>query len=65
MTTHKFKVGDLVGIYMSRFAGKPPGPFEVTRQLPPTGQSNQYRVKSHQSGQERVVLEEEMFRTGF
>jgi len=36
----------------------PPGRFEIVRQLPPTGAGvNQYRAKSVQTGQERVMLE--------
>lgn len=54
----------MVGVNPSPFGGPPPGSYEVTRHLPPTGNSNQYRVKSHTSGQERVVREEEIFRNG-
>ena len=63
MTTHKFKVGDVVGVNVSPLSNPTPGACEVTRRLPPTGNSNQYRVKSHTSGQERVVREEEIFRS--
>ncbi len=62
MSEHKFRVGQVVDVRTSPFGGTPPGPYEVTRQLPPTGMSNQYRVKSHKNGQERVVREDDIFR---
>ena len=62
MAEHKFKVGQVVDVRASLFGATPPGPYEVTRQLPPTGMANQYRVKSHKNGQERVVREDDIYR---
>lgn len=62
MSEHKFRVGQVVDVRTSPFSATPPGPYEVTRQLPPTGMSNQYRVKSHTNGQERVVREDDLVR---
>ena len=62
MATHKFRVGQVVDARASLFGMIPPGPYEVTRLLPPTGWSNQYRLKSLKNGQERVVREDDIFR---
>jgi hypothetical protein len=61
-TGHKFKVGDVVEARASLFKATPPGPYEVMRLLPPTGTSNQYRLKSLENGHERIVREEDVFR---
>lgn len=60
---HKYKVGQVVEVHTSPLGGTPPGPYEVVRRLPPTGWSNQYRVKSHESGQERVIREDDIMRS--
>jgi hypothetical protein len=59
---HKFRVGDVVEATPSLFKATPPGPYAVLRLLPPVGTSNQYRLKSHLNGHERVVREEDIFR---
>ena len=59
---HKFRVGDVVEARASLFKATPPGPYKILRLLPPTGISNQYRLKSIENGHERVVCEEEVFR---
>lgn len=46
MAVHKFRIGQVVVAQANLFGVTPPGPYEVTRLLPPTGMSNQYRVKS-------------------
>jgi hypothetical protein len=60
---HKFKIGQVVEARQSMNIHTPPGPYEVTRLLPPTGTSNQYRLKSLKSGHEWVVREEDIHRT--
>jgi hypothetical protein len=62
-TEHKFRIGQVVEARASMFGQTPPGPYEVTRLLPPTGMSLQYRLKSLKSGHEWVVREEDIFRT--
>ena len=59
---HKFRIDDVVEARASLFRATPPGPYKVVRLLPPTGRSNQYRLKSHLNGHERVVREEDIFR---
>lgn len=63
MAEHKFRVGQVVVAQENLFGVTPPGPYEVTRLLPPTGMSNQYRVKSLKNGHERVVREDDIFRS--
>ncbi|MGH6932875.1 MAG: hypothetical protein ACREEE_10645 [Dongiaceae bacterium] len=62
MSLHKFIVGQVVVAKSTLFGMIPPGPYEVTRLLPPTGMSNQYRIKSLNNGHERVVREDDIFR---
>lgn len=62
MVVHKFRVGQVVEARTNLFDAMQPGPYEVTRLLPPTGMTNQYRVKSLKNGQERVVREDVLFR---
>jgi hypothetical protein len=63
MAAHKFKLGQVVVAQANLFGVPLPGPYEVTRLLPPTGMSNQYRVKSLKNGHERVVREDDILRT--
>jgi hypothetical protein len=61
MGSHKFKLGQMVGIVGGRRQGSvPAGRFEIVRLLPETGGSNQYRVRSKHDGHERVVMESEL-----
>ncbi len=61
MYAHKFKVGqNLVYTPGPQDHQKGAGVFEVTRLLPATGDENQYRIKSTDSGQERVVRESQL-----
>jgi hypothetical protein len=62
MAEHKYRVGQVVEVRTGPLSGAPPGAYEVTRRLPPAGTSNQYRVKSHQSGHERVIQEADIIR---
>jgi hypothetical protein len=64
MIAHKFTIGQVVEAKASRFGLAPPGRYEVLRQLPPTGASNQYRLKSLKNGNEWVVREEDIFEEG-
>ncbi len=63
ISEHKYKVGQVVEVRTGPLSGTPPGPYEVVRRLPPTGMSNQYRVKSHQNGHERVIREDDIVRS--
>jgi hypothetical protein len=63
MTDHKYRLGQVVEARSGLNAQTPPGPYEVTRLMPPTGTSNQYRLKSLKSGHEWVVREEDILRT--
>lgn len=62
MAEHKFSVGQVVEARTGPFIATPAGAYEITRLLPPTGMSNQYRMKSLKTGHERVVREEDIFR---
>jgi hypothetical protein len=53
--THRFAVGATV---LHRVGGRTdPTPFKITRQLPETGGSLQYRIKGEKDAHERVVPE--------
>lgn len=55
---HRYAVGDRVEIRrLPHQAGADSGPYTIVRQLPNDGRDREYRVKSVQGGQERVVLE--------
>jgi hypothetical protein len=62
MRVRKFAVGQVVDVRTNLFGVSPPGPFEITSFLPPTGLTHQYRVKSLSNGHERVVREDEVLR---
>ena len=62
MVEHRYSVGQVVEARASLFGLTPPGPYEIMRLLPPTGTSNQYRLKSLKNGNEWVVREEDIFR---
>jgi hypothetical protein len=62
MTAHKFAVGQVVEARASKYSLSPPGAYEVMRLLPPTGTSNQYRLRSLKNGNEWVVREEDIRR---
>jgi len=62
MIEHKYRVGQVVDAAVSLFGVTPPGPYEITRLLPPAGTSNQYRLKSLKNGHERVVRENDICR---
>jgi hypothetical protein len=64
MSEHKFSVGEVVEARLGQVGFAPLGRFEITRLLPPTGMSNQYRLKSLANGQERVLREEQLVKDG-
>jgi hypothetical protein len=64
VAAHKFGVGQVVEARATLFGATPPGPYEITRLLPPTGSNNQYRLKSLKNGHERVVREDDIVRDG-
>jgi hypothetical protein len=51
MIEHRFSVGQVVEARASLFGLTPPGPYKIMRLLPPTGTSNQYRLKIAQERQ--------------
>ena len=58
MPPHRFHAGQIVETRPDRLGIIPPGRFEIVRELPPTVAGvNQYRVKSVQTAQERVLTE--------
>jgi hypothetical protein len=62
--THKYGIGQTVWYSPARSYGRPRGEyFKVVRLLPETGNIFQYRVKSQTDGHERVVREDQLFRT--
>lgn len=58
---HKYEVGQLVDFTPAASPReKSVGRYEIVRHLPPEGADNQYRVKSVQNSQERVVRESQL-----
>ncbi len=61
MSPHRFRAGQVVEARTDKLGLVPAGRYEVVRLLPPTiGGTNQYRVKSVQTGQERVLTENDL-----
>jgi hypothetical protein len=61
MSSHRFRTGQIVESRADRLGIIPPGRYEIVRQLPPTvAGTNQYRVKSVLTGQERVLTENDL-----
>jgi hypothetical protein len=60
MIEHKFSLGQVVEARASLYGLTPPGRYEIVRLLPPTGMSNQYRLKSLKNGNEWVVREQDI-----
>jgi len=57
---HKFKIGETVTVTLKGMGMPTRGHFQILLHLPQDHGSNQYRVKSVLSGQERVVMEGEL-----
>ena len=61
MSQHRYRMGQIVEARADKLGIVPPGRYEVVRQLPPTvAGTNQYRVKSVLTGQERVLTENDL-----
>jgi hypothetical protein len=59
MSSHKFKVGDMVALKPAVSRNVPDGIFEVVKQLPGNGE-REYRIKSANEPHERVARESEL-----
>jgi hypothetical protein len=62
MTSHKFKIGEIVTIRPSLSRNVPGGVYGVTKQLPHNGHEFEYRIKSVSEPHERVARESELTR---
>jgi hypothetical protein len=62
MSRHRYNAGQIVEARTGdKLAVIPQGRYEIVRQLPPTvAGTNQYRVKSLLTGQERVLTENDL-----
>ena len=61
MPEHRYRAGQIVEARGDRLGVVPPGRYEIVRQLPATtAGTNQYRVKSVLTGQERVFAESDL-----
>jgi hypothetical protein len=61
MSQHRYRTGQIVESRADKPGTIPPGRYEIVRQLPPTvAGTNQYRVKSVLTGQERVLTENDV-----
>jgi hypothetical protein len=60
MSSHKFRIGEIV--YLAPAIGRnvPGGAYEVTKQLPHNGREFEYRIKSANEEHERVARESEL-----
>jgi hypothetical protein len=61
MPAHKFQVGEIVVVKSDVMRNVPGGRYEITRQLPIAGEI-EYRVKSVNEPDERVVQQRDMTR---
>jgi hypothetical protein len=59
MSSHKFKVGDMVALKPAVSRNVPGGIFEVVKQLPGNGE-REYRIKSANEPHERIARESEL-----
>jgi len=59
MSSHKFKIGDIVAIRRAISRNAPGGVFEVIKQLPGSNEP-EYRIKSVNEPHERVARESEL-----
>jgi hypothetical protein len=60
MPAHKFWVGQLVQLAPAISRNVLGGAYEVTKQLPESGDEFEYRIKSKNEPHERVVRESEL-----
>ena len=62
---HRFKMGQHVRYTPNVFVRDAvAGAYTIVRQLPPSGEEHQYRIKSVDENFERVVRESELERAG-
>jgi hypothetical protein len=59
MSSHKFKIGDIVTVWPSISRNVPGGIYEVVKQLPGSGEP-EYRIKSANEAYQRVARESEL-----
>jgi hypothetical protein len=59
MSSHKFKIGDIVTVRPSISRNVPGGVYEVVKQLPGSGEP-EYRIKSANEAHQRVARESEL-----
>jgi hypothetical protein len=59
MTSHKFKVGEMVELKPAISRNVPGGMYEIVKQLPGNGEC-EYRIKSLNEPHERVARESEL-----
>ena len=60
MTSHKFKIGQIVTIRPALSRNVPGGVYMVTKQLPENRGEFEYRIKSVEEVHERVARETEL-----
>ena len=56
MSGHKYKTGQLVGLWLRRASGV----YKITQLLPPEGEAFQYRIKNVKEPHERIAKEYEL-----
>ena len=60
MSSHKFRIGEIVYLAPVISRNVPGGAYEVTKQLPHNGREFQYQIKSANEEHERVARESEL-----
>ena len=66
MDARKFVIGDQVRLLLDKYANDNPADvYTISRELPPTANVWQYRVKRVGDGQERAVSEQQLAKVGF
>ena len=65
MEARKFIIGDQVRLLLDNYANdNPADEYTISRELPPTANVWQYRVKRVGDGQERAVSEQQLAKAG-
>jgi hypothetical protein len=65
MEARKFVIGDQVRLLLDKYANDNPADvYTISRELPPTANVWQYRVKRVGDGQERAVSEQQLAKAG-
>jgi hypothetical protein len=60
MSSHKFRIGEIVYLAPAISRNVPGGAYEVTKQLPHNGREFEYHIKSANEEHERVARESEL-----